>query len=414
MSRYQRVDRGAGSRSGQLLQHVDDPKRWLVRAFIGRNAKGKKQYRSEVVTGRKRDAEARLIELLQDKNRGKLTPRSAATLADLSREWLAHKGREVTPRTLRGYRDALDLYVLPSLGHRKVGDVTLREVDALYGAMREGKLPAPEPDEGGKPRGWKGGPLSARTVRLAHVALSQALSQAVKWGMIPFNSAAEATLPSGKPREKRALTVAERGRFLEAADELDAFHRVLYRVLMDTGLRPGEACALRWSDVDLAAGRLTVARAVTQGKDGERITDHPKTSKSRRTIPLFGLAPLLSAHLDWQRERGLESEGLVFTTQDGRMLAPWTINRRELERVLTKAKITGGLTLYSFRHTFATLHLQSGTPLKVVSEWLGHSTIQQTANTYQHLSAEVAEDWAARHVAFLESASREAAQLAVN
>src|SRR5690606_11294455 len=121
VSRYQRVDRGAGSRSGQLLQHVDDPKRWLVRAFIGRNAKGKMQYRSEVVTGRKRDAEARLIELLQDKNRGKLTPRSAATLADLSREWLAHKGREVTPRTLRGYRDALDLYVLPSLGHRKVG-----------------------------------------------------------------------------------------------------------------------------------------------------------------------------------------------------------------------------------------------------------------------------------------------------
>src|SRR5690606_17630443 len=57
VSRYQRVDRGAGGRSGQLLQHVDDPKRWLVRAVIGRNAKGKKQYRSEVVTGRKRDAE---------------------------------------------------------------------------------------------------------------------------------------------------------------------------------------------------------------------------------------------------------------------------------------------------------------------------------------------------------------------
>src|SRR5690606_38062572 len=116
-------------RSGQLLQHVDDPKRWLVRAFIGRNAKGKKQYRSEVVVGRKRDAEARLIELLQDKNRGKLTPRSAATLADLSKEWLTHKSREVTPRTLRGYQDALDLYILPSLGHRKVGDITLREVD---------------------------------------------------------------------------------------------------------------------------------------------------------------------------------------------------------------------------------------------------------------------------------------------
>lgn len=413
MSRYQRVDRGAGSRSGQLLQHVDDPKRWLVRAFIGRNAKGKKQYRSEVVVGRKRDAEARLIELLQDKNRGKLTPRSAATLADLSKEWLTHKGREVTPRTLRGYQDALDLYILPTLGHRKVGDLTLREIDALYGAMQEGKLPEPEPTADGKARNWTGQPLSARTVRLAHVALSQALSQAVKWGMIPFNPALEATLPSGKPKEKRALTVAERARFLEAADELDAFHRVLYRVLMDTGLRPGEACALQWTDLDLAAGRLTVARAVTQGKDGERVTAHPKTSKSRRTIPLFGLQPLLLAHLDWQRERGM-GDGLVFTTQDGTMLAPWTINRRELERVLAKAQVGAGFTLYGFRHTFATLHLQSGTPLKVVSEWLGHSTIQQTANTYQHLSAEVAEDWAARHVAFLETASLQASGQAIN
>lgn len=413
MSRYQRVDRGAGSRSGQLLQHVDDPKRWLARVFIGRNAKGKKMYRSEVVIGGKRDAEARLIELLQDKNRGKLAPRSAATLSDLSREWLAHKGREVTPRTLRGYQDVLELYVLSSLGHRKIGDLTLREIDALYGAMQEGKLPEPKPLEDGKPRNWSGLPLSARTVRLAHVALSQALSQAVKWGMIPFNPAAEATLPSGKPKEKRALTVAERARFLDASHELDAFHAVLYRVLMDTGLRPGEACALRWADVDLAGGRLTVARAVTQGKDGERLTSHPKTSKSRRSIPLFGLQPYLLAHLEWQRERGLEAQGLVFTSQDGTMLAPWTINRRELERVLARAKIGGGFTLYSFRHTFATLHLQSGTPIKVVSEWLGHSTIQQTANTYQHLSAEVAEDWAAKHVAFLERASQESAQ-AVN
>lgn len=95
------------------------------------------------------------------------------------------------------------------------------------------------------------------------------------------------------------------------------------------------------------------------------------------------------------------------------MLAPWTINRRERERVLAAANVTGGFTLYSFRHTFATLHLQSGAPIKVVSEWLGHSTVQQTANTCQHLSAEVAEDWAAKHVAFLERASQETVQ-AVN
>jgi len=157
VSRYVRVDRGSGSRAGQLLQHVDDPKRWQVRAFIGRNAKGKKLYRSEVVHGRKKDAEARLVELLQAKNTGKLTPRSTATVADLVREWTAHKARDVSARTIKGYASNLDNYVLPSLGHRRLGDLTLRDVYALYGAMRAGTLPKVEEGEPGR---WQGSPSS--------------------------------------------------------------------------------------------------------------------------------------------------------------------------------------------------------------------------------------------------------------
>ena len=81
MNRYVRVDRGSGSRAGQLLQHSQDPQRWQVRVYLGRLGNGKKQYHSEVIHGRKREAEARLIELLQSKNQGKLSPRSTATVA---------------------------------------------------------------------------------------------------------------------------------------------------------------------------------------------------------------------------------------------------------------------------------------------------------------------------------------------
>lgn len=157
-----------------------------------------------------------------------------------------------------------------------------------------------------------------------------------------------------------------------------------------------------------------MSRAVTRSDDGEGVTAHPKTVKSRRTLPLFGLGGILLEHRQWQAEHGVDGSGLVFTNQEGGIVTPWTFNRRELDRVTASAGIKGAFSLYNFRHTFATLHLASGTPLKVVSEWLGHSTIQQTANTYQHLSSDVAEDWAAKHVAFLRQSEAEAAASMAN
>lgn len=408
MNRYVRVDRGSGSRAGQLLQHSQDTTRWQVRVYLGRLANGRKQYHSEVVYGRKRDAEARLIELLQSKNHGKLSPRSTATLADLAREWLAHKAHDVSARTLKGYENALNIYVLPTLGRRRLSDLSLREIQALYTSMRNGTLPKPEQDEGG----WRGGALSARTVQLAHNALNQALKYAVRMNMIPHNPAAEASVKGARSKAKRALSVAERMAFLGASGE--AFYRVFFQTLIDTGMRPGEACALTWRDLDFQAGRISIERAITRGKDGQPITAPPKTAKSRRTIPMFGLQDVLMEHYKWQAEHGLDATGHVFTNQAGAILTPWSFNKRELERVATAAGIGAALTLYSFRHTFATLHLASGTPLKVVSEWLGHSTIQQTANTYMHVSNDVADDYAERHVAWLASAAKASGEVAPN
>jgi integrase len=82
---------------------------------------------------------------------------------------------------------------------------------------------------------------------------------------------------------------------------------------------------------------------------------------------LGGLRDELLAHLDWQRSTGLDAEGFVFTNQDGVMLRPWTFTRRDLERTARAAGIVKPVTLYSLRHTFATLHVAAGTPLKVVS-----------------------------------------------
>lgn len=410
-ARYVPVDRGRGPRAGQLFQHRTDPYRWLVRVYLHRDAKGRKKTKSEVVHGRKRDAEARLIEMLQGKNDKTLKPRTNTTFSELAAEWLKHKTPDVTARTLAGYETVLNVYVLPTLGHRRVTDLTHRDIEALYTNMRTGNLPQPEDGNG-----WKGKPLGARTVQLAHAAVRQVLARAERDGMIAISPARDVEVKSARPKEKLTLTVAQRVAFLQAADAQEAFYRPLYRFLMDTGLRPGEACALKWSDIDFSEGRISVTKAVTKNSDGQAVIGAPKTIRSSRTVPLFGLADMLLAHQQWQYQHSLDASGHVFTNQNGDMIAPWTMNRRELQRVLDAAGVVGSFTLYNFRHTFATLHLTArpATPLKVVSEWLGHSTIQQTANTYQHVSEELSGDYAERHTAWLEQAERTVLEAPVN
>ncbi|MDZ7801673.1 MAG: tyrosine-type recombinase/integrase [Trueperaceae bacterium] len=361
-----------------------------MRVYLGRDPGGRKRYVTKTVRGTKRDAEAALIDLLREKNGGSLAPRTQITLAELADEWLRHKVRDVGPRTLGGYREALQRYVLPSLGMTKIVDLSLRDVDWLIGLMLSGELPQPE-----GPYGISGEPLGGRTVRQAHSALSQALALAIRWGWLAHNPAREATLPPYNPKRPTPLSPDERRRFLKACNS--SFYGGLYHLLIDTGLRPGEAMALKWEDVDLARKSIRAVQSVTRGSAGEPVFTDPKTPRSRRTIPMLdGLRDRLLAHREWQRSHGLDATGLVFTTSEGRPLRPWTFTRRDLKRTATRAGITKTVTMYVLRHTFATLHLATGTPLKGVSDLMGHSTIQQTADTYMHADVSMTEDWMAR------------------
>ena len=401
MKGWEPIDRG--NAPGQMWRHKSKSKRWRIRVYIGRGANDRQHYTVKTITGTKRDAEALIANLTQQKSVGTLVPRSKLTLTELAEQWLEHKRRDVSPRTLVGYEEALRRYALPSLGHRRIADLRLHDLDRVYGAMLSGDLPRPD----GR-LGTTGQPVGPRSVRMVHAALNMMLKQAVRWGYIAANPAAEASLPAHRPREKQPLTATERQRFLAACHE--SFYGVFYRLLVDTGLRPGEACALRWNDLDFARGSIAVQRAVTRGADGEAILAEPKTSKSRRTVPMLdGLRDELLKHLDWQRERNLDAAGFVFTNQEGRMLRPWTFSKRDLRRTLRLAGIAKPVSLYNLRHSFASLHVAAGTPLKVVSDMLGHATIQQTADTYMHGDQAVTADWMQRFERALDQAAAPAA-----
>ena len=186
-----------------------------------------------------------------------------------------------------------------------------------------------------------------------------------------------------------AFTPDEAKRFLGAAR--GTRHGVLFTLALDSGMRPSEYLALKWSDVDFKRGTVTVQRSVTFTRGGWSFTE-TKTPRSRRTVPLTS-ATLdgLRFHKARQAEERLRlgehwhDHGLVFTDCTGEPIDRHNLNHRHFKPLLSTADLGGHFRLYDLRHACATLLLQKGINPKVVSGRLGHASIVQTLDTYSHV-----------------------------
>jgi integrase len=158
-----------------------------------------------------------------------------------------------------------------------------------------------------------------------------------------------------------------------------------------TGLRQGELFGLRWKDVDLAAGRLSVSHTLTTPKGGRRLGP-PKRNRSRRSVKLTaGATKALTAHRERQLEERVklaelwQDHGFVFTTQVGTPLNRHNFFRRCFKPLLEEAGLPRNVRFHDLRHTCATLLLSKNVNPKIVQELLGHANISQTMDTYSHV-----------------------------
>jgi integrase len=233
-----------------------------------------------------------------------------------------------------------------------------------------------------------------------HTCLHKALKDAVRCGRIARNPLDAADPPRKKgdgAKEMQTWSAEQLKAFLESVKE-DRLH-ALWHVIAFTGMRRGEALGLRWSDVDLENGRLSVRRALIP-TNREVVVSEPKTAKGRRVIALDPatvevLKSQAARQLDEQDEwEGLWTDsGLVFTAEDGSALDPESISR--WWRLAVKTSMLPKIRLHDLRHTHATLALQAGIHPKVVSERLGHATVSITLDTYSHAIPAMQEEAAA-------------------
>jgi integrase len=196
----------------------------------------------------------------------------------------------------------------------------------------------------------------------------------------------------------KTWTAAELRRFLAHVEGERLYGA--WVVAATTGMRRGEVLALRWRDVDLTLGRLSISQQVTT-LGNRPVVSSPKTAKSRRLVALDpATVEALRGHRVAQAEErllmgpGYRDEDLVFAWPDGRPIHP-DVFSQWFDRHLQAAGLPR-IRLHDLRHTHATLALAAGIHPKVVSERLGHSTISITPDTYSHVSPGLQEEAAVR------------------
>jgi len=264
-------------------------------------------------------------------------------------------------------------YVREPIGQVKLSELRPVHIQAVYRSMEE--------------RG-----LSSRTIRYTHAVLSNALSEAVSLEVLFRNPASAVSLPRKVRKEMKAMTSEEVGRFLGAVSETR--RAAVFTFALATNMRPQEYLALRWSDIDMQKKSATVRRAIIwrQEKGGGWHFGEPKTSGSRRTIPLpRSMVTALAEHKRRQGEERLklgpnwQNYDLVFPTSVGTPTNISSLTNKWFKPALVKAELPTTFRLYDLRHTHATMLLADGESPKVVAERLGNSTIVLTLNTYSHV-----------------------------
>ncbi len=281
-------------------------------------------------------------------------------------QWLENYIRSsVKVRTYERYRLIIEQHIKDKIGGMELNDLSpLVLQQFITGLLQSGNR-----------KTGKG--LSANSVNAIISVIQSSLKTAHLLGLTQEYTADKLKRPKLKEKPVECFTLAEQKKIEQAIIIMNGKKDKLYGILLClySGLRIGELIALQWSDIDFAKGILTVSKSCHDGKDG-LIIDEPKTTTSRRVIPLpKQLLPFL---------KGIKkkSNSPFVVSANGKSVSIRSY-QRSFELLLKKLNIPHK-GFHSLRHTFATRAIECGMDVKTLSEILGHKNPTVTLNRYAH------------------------------
>jgi len=359
-----------------------------------RNSKTGERIRLDAFT--KRAAEKRRDEKLEEwREQSKLVGNPETTLEEYAASWIARLPVSgLKPKTIKSYRQLFQKHISPVLGATKIRELRRSQVKALLTEKHEATFHVQQ-----KVRDASGNitrisierKLSRNTVRLIRACLSAMLGEAVDDELIKENPAAVQCrrrgqkvmgTVSGAERQKaiRPFTESEL-KIILGSTESDRDYGPLFLLLSRTGMRPGEALALKWSDLNFTNRKILVERALSAGCVGTTKTEGIRTVDMSKglAMALTGLYKLREAQT--LKAKWGDVPDWVFVNTGGKHLDERRVRRR-FARAMRAANVSGH-RLYDLRHTFATMLLLKA-PITYVAAQLGHARPSTTLQFYAH------------------------------
>lgn len=350
---------------------------WSIVIDIGKDpATGKRRQQWYTVKGTKKEAQSKMRELLDALEKGVFVKPNKRTFEAWLEEWLENYAKmRVSPKTWDGYRHIVRRHISPALGALELIKLEPRHLQNHYAKeLASGRL------------NGKGG-LGNRAVQYEHRIISNALTYALKMGVVSRNVAQAVDPPRVAHKTMMVLAADDIEKVLNEA-RLTTYYPIIFTALY-TGMRRGELLALRWKDLDLTLARLSVVNSLYR-LNGKTVIKEPKSPHSRRMI---ALPPTLSLMLrDYKGERQarmiltgdpLTEEDFVFARNNGKPHDPDTVTGAWAK--IAKNVGLANVRFHDLRHTHATLMLMAGIHPKIVSERLGHSKVAITLDIYSHI-----------------------------
>jgi len=346
---------------------------YRIKVSLGKDLEtGKYVSYYETVRGNKKDAETRLNEIINQHEKGIFIKPNKLVFSDFLDRFLEEYARpNVAPRTREVYEMMIRKHIMRNLGYLPLTALRPEHLQKYYNDLLVSGL-------------------SPQTVRHHHTLIHKVLQNALELGLLSRNVADSVKHPKVQPKDMQIWNIDEIENFLKVAQ--DTPYYALFHLALFTGMRRSELLALRWQDIDLILGEVSVNRTLHQLKDKTFVFRPPKTAKGRRTIALTPRA-LQTLQDHYEKCKNLSSildipfneDALVFChIEDGEPLRPNTITRA-WKLTAAKAKVKP-IPLHGARHSHASLMLKQGVHPKIVQERLGHSSIATTLDTYSHVT----------------------------